>query len=116
MSKEMREQINKVKNFRQFLNENILQVEDGDIIEMLDDYDLPNDYKHRLSLKTGEKYTLRKNFKAEQEYGQKNWWVVSGNYFIKDSGEFQSSSLTFTKEEMDDVIKISKKVGRIRNV
>ena len=66
--------------------------------------------QHRLSLKAGEKYTLRKNFKAEQEYGQKNWWVVSGNYFIKDSGEFQSSSLTFTKDEMDDVIKISKKV------
>jgi hypothetical protein len=113
MENEMRKQIDKVKKWKQFLTEGVSQIEDGDIIEMLDDYDLPDDYKHRLSLKNGEKYTLRKNFKAEQEYGKKNWWVVSGNYFIKDSGEFQSTSLTFTKKEMNDVIKISKKVGRI---
>ena len=46
MSKEMREQINKVKNFGQFLNENIVKIitKKGFYYQISDDEIKPNDY------------------------------------------------------------------------
>ena len=83
---------------------------DCNIIEMLDNFDLPDAYQTKLSLIKGEKYQLIKNLKAESEYGKKNWWIISGNYLEVDLNKIAPYSITFSNKEFNDIKKLFKQI------
>lgn len=80
------------------------------IIEMLDNFNLPDIYHTRISLIKGEQYRLSKNFKADYGYNKKNWSIISGNYLENDLNKINPYAITFTNKEFKELNKLFKRI------